>query len=116
MPSPQPADPLIPHPVAVRLLNELNILFGQTALEICHLDVDSGALTDCTQQDTLLRKLAVVVKAQKITQLMHNSLLATAAADPKISQPKIAHALGLTQQGASYRIARLQTTQGDDLT
>jgi len=111
MASQQPAEPLVPHDVGMRLLHELDVLFGQTALEICHLDVDSGALTECSQQDTLLRRLAVVVKAQKITQLMHDSLLAAAAADPKISQLKIAQALGLTQQGASYRIARLQANR-----
>lgn len=109
MPTPpdQP-ETLIPQDIAVKLLHELDTLFANTAQTICRNDLDNGTLTECGRRETLMRRLAVVVKAGKIVQLMENSLLAAATADPTTSQTDIAAAMGISQQGVSYRKARLQ--------
>lgn len=103
-----PDQPIIPTTIAVKLFQELDVLFGQTAQEICQADIESGTIAECGQRETLLRRLAVVVKARQIIELMENSLLGTADADPKVSQVAIAAAMGVTQQAVSYRIARLR--------
>ena len=104
---PPPAS-LVPSDVGMNLFNDLDVLFASTAREICQLDVENGALAECTPQAELLRRLAVIVKAGAIIGLMENAVLAQAVADPLVSQAAMAPALNVTQQAVSSRIARLK--------